>query len=66
MRKHKVKKLLKEAYGRLFGQGARKERQRWAAGIMPRLGEDWKRSGRTEFKQGLNESLAIDSIRIRL
>lgn len=66
MRKPKVKKLLKEAYSRLFGQGGRKEHQQLAAGIAARRGQDWKYSECEEAKQGWNESLAIDSIRIRL
>ena len=64
MRKHKVKKLLKEAYDRLFGQGERYEQKGFAAGILAQCGQDWKRSSQEDFKQGLNESLAIDHIRI--
>jgi len=66
MRKQKAKKWLKEAYGRLFGQGLQKERQGLSAGIIARRGQDWKHSIQEDFKQGLNESLAMDSIRIRL
>jgi len=66
MRKHKMKKLLKEAYGRLFGQGLQKERRGFAARIIARRGQDWKHSSQEDVKQGLNESLAMDSIRIRL
>ncbi|WP_037283128.1 hypothetical protein [Saccharibacillus sacchari] len=66
MRKHKMKKLLKEAYGRLFGQGLQKERQRFATGMMARRGQDWKPLSQEDLKQGWNEELAIDSIRIRL
>lgn len=66
MRKPKVKKLLKEAYGRLFGQGAGNKQNSLAAGIAAWRGQDWKHSDSEEVKQGWNESLAIDSIRIRL
>lgn len=66
MRKPKVKKLLKEAYGRLFGNRERNEHQGLAAGIAAWRGQDWKHSDSEEVKQGWNESLAIDSIRIRL
>ncbi|OWR28080.1 hypothetical protein CDO73_19530 [Saccharibacillus sp. O23] len=63
--KRKVKRLLKEAYGRLFGQGAEKETR--AAGLAARRVKELRTGAgerRMNDRRELNEEWALDSRRL--
>jgi len=63
--KRKMRKLLKEAYGRLFGPAAEKDARR--AGIAARRVNEWRtRTGEKgmDDRRELNEEWALDSRRL--
>ncbi|NGZ75869.1 hypothetical protein [Saccharibacillus alkalitolerans] len=64
MKKNKAIKLLKEAYGRLFGQRDGARAGRGAAGASGRL-ERFAKPGGPDFAKGLNEEWAAGSLRAR-